>query len=663
MKELDIKLTNAFGIGKLDHQFDISKDNVIMIYAPNGTMKTSLARTFLSREKRYKPEDMIINTRETNCSITIDDKEIKSEEVYVYKSNDVQTTREGLSNITDENIIPLISSPELFNKFTELLIPLTKQLDVINKHFKKIVRDNRVSFSKEALKAYKNTGVLDIEESISELYEDCKIKKIEIPDYVYYDDFFDINGLSIKYIRDNMDILLGLKDRGKEIRVNNKKRWSRICTIVDKNEYIRSHLNDIETLRKLFLCYFAQKERVIIEDYLNMYESLKYELKKIIKEINKESPIWEDVISTFNSRFNTPYKIKIVNKSEVVLNKDSFLKLGYDYDDGIEKGEYHSEDHFLNFTSSGEKRAYYLLLNLFGIEKRKSKQEMSILVFDDIVESFDYKNKYAFVEYLADLKKEKTFVIILLTHNFDFFRTVHSRLNVKNVYMAEKNKDRTIILHPASYLHDIIKNKLIANICNPKFLIALVPFSRNIVEYTKGSESEEYIKLNSYVHFKNDTDGLTMKSLKSIIASIIHINRKCRFDCDCKYIDKLLEEADNVYNSTDDIALENKLVLSIAIRILAEKFMIKELNRKAVVCDYKDNQTFRLFEKYEEKYSDQHEIIKYLRKVIMMTSENIHLNNFMFEPIIDLSTSYLKELFISVKSFCNSPNLYDTDEN
>ena len=191
-------------------------------------------------------------------------------------------------------------------------------------------------------------------------------------------------------------------------------------------------------------------------------------------------------------------------------------------------------------------------------------------------------------------------------------------------------------------------------------MISLVPFARNIVEYTKGSDSEEYIKLTSYDHVKNDTDGLTMKGLLSIISSIIHINMRFRFDCDCNYIDKLLEETDNVCNSSDDIALENKLVLSIAIRLLAEKFMIKELKIKGIVCDYKENQTFNLFEKYEEECSDQYETITCLRRVIMMTSENIHLNNFMFEPIIDLSTSHLKDLYVNIKSlncpYC-SPNI------
>ena len=47
-------------------------------------------------------------------------------------------------------------------------------------------------------------------------------------------------------------------------------------------------------------------------------------------------------------------------------------------------------------------------------------------MLDDISESFDYKNKYAIIEYISDISEytdandEKLFKVLLLTHNFDF---------------------------------------------------------------------------------------------------------------------------------------------------------------------------------------------------------------------------------------------------
>ena len=45
--KFNINLLNCFGIRKLDNSFDLSRGNFVLIYAHNGTMKTSLAKTFL----------------------------------------------------------------------------------------------------------------------------------------------------------------------------------------------------------------------------------------------------------------------------------------------------------------------------------------------------------------------------------------------------------------------------------------------------------------------------------------------------------------------------------------------------------------------------------------------------------------------------------------
>jgi len=39
-----------------------------------------------------------------------------------------------------------------------------------------------------------------------------------------------------------------------------------------------------------------------------------------------------------------------------------------------------------------------------------------------------------------------------------------------------------------------------------------------------------------------------------------------------------------------------------------------------------------------------------LNRVLMLTSENIHLNNFMFEPLVDISILYLKKLYNQCKT-------------
>lgn len=45
MNKLKIELQNCYGIKKLNHEFDFSSFKTFVIYAPNGVMKTSFAKT------------------------------------------------------------------------------------------------------------------------------------------------------------------------------------------------------------------------------------------------------------------------------------------------------------------------------------------------------------------------------------------------------------------------------------------------------------------------------------------------------------------------------------------------------------------------------------------------------------------------------------------
>ena len=52
--------------------------------------------------------------------------------------------------------------------------------------------------------------------------------------------------------------------------------------------------------------------------------------------------------------------------------------------------------------------------------------------------------------------------------------------------------------------------------------------------------------------------------------------------------------------------------------------------------------------RFKMLFSDELEIIKTIQQVILMTPENIHLNSFMYEPILDMSDEHLKKLYGNV---------------
>ena len=119
--------------------------------------------------------------------------------------------------------------------------------------------------------------------------------------------------------------------------------------------------------------------------------------------------------------------------------------------------------------------------------------------------------------------------------------------------------------------------------------------------------------------------------------------------------DIIFDTANNIEIETDEfMELEKKIVLSIAIRLKAEEFTIKKIADPDFVKDIKKDQTYHLVEKYKEKFPDEDENIKILDDVNLMTPENIHVNSFMYEPIIDMSNAHLKNLYAKVKELAIS---------
>lgn len=47
-------------------------------------------------------------------------------------------------------------------------------------------------------------------------------------------------------------------------------------------------------------------------------------------------------------------------------------------------------------------------------------------------------------------------------------------------------------------------------------------------------------------------------------------------------------------------------------------------------------------------YPENIDVIKVLNQVNIMTPENIHVNSFMYEPILDMSNHHLKTLYTNV---------------
>jgi wobble nucleotide-excising tRNase len=150
---------------------------------------------------------------------------------------------------------------------------------------------------------------------------------------------------------------------------------------------------------------------------------------------------------------------------------------GFTYHDGTEKRSI-ARDSLLEALSTGEKKALYVLNIMFEVETRVKENRETLIVVDDIADSFDYQNKYAIIEYLKDIGQDPLFKQIIMTHNFDFFRTLESRLvNYKNCFVATKSS-KGISLKQASGIRNISINDLKKHFfTDPKKKIASIPLA------------------------------------------------------------------------------------------------------------------------------------------------------------------------------------------
>lgn len=104
-----------------------------------------------------------------------------------------------------------------------------------------------------------------------------------------------------------------------------------------------------------------------------------------------------------------------------------------------------------------------------------------------------------------------------------------------------------------------------------------------------------------------------------------------------------------VADNTNEVLLDNKLVIAIAIRLLTEKFMKSTLISNGRVCsDTDSNQTRKWFNQVRPFLTLTQ--LSVIEEVNLITPESIHLNSFMFEPLIDISDGTLKELYTMVKN-------------
>lgn len=560
---------------------------------------------------------------------------------------------------------------DLYNVKTEKIYKDKQVIERIEEYFNylnKVFNESDINFLSQSFTDY-NANELSKSFASNNLFDDGRKIVLKDESNITTLEQWD------KKIQEQMDSINDSKDTKKLIQFLNKKLNGNLETrklkeILLKNTLLLKQIfNGDEFKKELWLSYFKNLDKGF-QVYYKDIKKYSDRLNEIYKKANEQSRRWNEIVTDFNNRYKLPYEAIITNKANILLKKAppiiKFKYKGID-DEGNEIENDFSKDDLKDTLSRGEKNAMYFFYNLFKINElitkaKKNKEKKFLLILDDIADSFDYKNKYAIIEYLFDISRIENINLLILTHNFDFYRTASNRLqkNYENMFLAEKDERNVIKLKEFKYKKDYFNNAILKNLqddCSKGMseyehkieLIASIPFFRNINEYLQ--ENDKSIELINFLHIKEKTKNLKLSDIRNFLPG--NLKDKIQIKNNENYLTVLVECAEYlIQQSEEQIKLENKIVLSIAIRLKFEEFLLEIAeNNDIKTNDIKSNQTRNLYEKVKEKLNGQQN--KIAEDVNIITPEYIHINSFMFEPLIDISDWKLKQLYKNVKNIKN----------
>lgn len=729
IKHLSVNLENCHGINKLNQEFSFK--NSCLIYASNGTMKTSFAKTVLDLSSGNTPNNIIKDVKPTYKFkirfINNDEKIIKDNEEFkdYFFVIETKTNKLNFNNISkllvneelkkeydsilellnnykekllknlktdtkikkDEIIITILKDFNVENNFYDFLLKLPDEITDTVKY--EDIYYNEL-FNKKTEEVFLNKDLMNLMEEFTRQYN----RLIDKSD-IFQRDF---NHTTIKSINKNLNkenffkhnnaIILNdnqidenqLIFYEKEQLIRSSKKldnivdeelrkvltdeelrdsFDKVDNELKKNKDLKK-LRDIFTSNKELIPKFENKETLNdlkIEIWLSLFKKyeklinlIKEEYSKSIDKLNtiiakskEEEKIWKESVEIFNNRFIVPFKLEVVNQEDIILkNEVPHIKFLYSYDALNQK--YLEENELTKILSAGEQRALYLLNIIYELKIRENND--TIIIADDIADSFDYQNKYAIVEYLKEITDNKHFKLLLFTHNYDFFRTVKSRLKPIKTYVAEKHENKIQLYNkgiPDNIFEYLTENINEHDLDNRKF-IASIPLIRNLCEF-KGDE-KSYELLTSLLHYKENTNNITINSLNRLYKewNVILPNS------DEKIINIIENETSTIClneGKKKKLELENKIVLSMYCRLKIEEILSKNVD----IHNIKHNQTRVLIKRYLEKFNVNAYQKRVLDRINIMTPENIHLNSFMYEPLLDMNDLELINLCEDINNF------------
>jgi len=737
IQKVKINLEHCYGIHKLCSDFDFSESNIQLIYAPNGTMKTSFAKTFKDLSDstgKSKPCDQLNKDLQSVFDVVIEDvngeeRQIVPDKIKVIKSYDESAFK------SEEAILTLLANKEIRQQYVDIFKELDNEKKSALSPLKKITGSS--NYEQEIIDAFSDPGTkkLSVFEVLATIIDDVKQSNSTF-DFVY-NHVFDPKGKVRDFLNENYDLLqkysekynkllsnsqffsnsgerafgtieagalrdsikgneyfqsghkLSLKDEtvvdsaeklseiidneiekvfdNQEIKdifdkIDKKLQGNRelrnFKKVIEKDKTLIAKLTNYDEFRKEVWYSFLKQVESGVSSLVENYNAKKPDIEKIVDAANDSKGLWDDAVKEFMTRFTgLPFSFSVENRGDAILGQD-MPTITYRYGNKLVDQSVLTKD----ILSQGERRAFYLLNVIFDIKSREKENKETLFIIDDIADSFDYKNKYAIIQYLNDLNKNENFKSIVLTHNFDFYRTLQERILASGKwdysFIAERDNDEIRLLPGGEKVITDPFNKW-RNKCNKneKLLVATIPFVRELYNYQKGNKSREYLLLTHLLHDKEADDQNSIPATYDIKLSDIEDVFADMLNVQFEFPDKNKEVADIIFSvadqiqqdSHDGICLENKVVLAMATRLLAEREILVHMERPSSI---RRNQFWEFYSEFRDQFGSNETkkgILDVLEQVNIITPANIHINSFMYEPIIDIGIDELVCLYERVK--------------
>ncbi|MBR3162130.1 MAG: hypothetical protein IKF19_05310 [Bacilli bacterium] len=537
-------------------------------------------------------------------------------------------TEYNLCNILNGNTVPIISSSNFIEQVVKLNETINSKIESVlfkgsfgSLEANKLIREISSDGFFEAGHAIKLYGMDELITSANQ--------------------FENIYNEQLNVIYNNDETKKEVEDLLSKINKNKATREIRNF-ISDPN--IITQMDDYNKFSFKLLSGSLQSLETEIKETSQAIKNSENAINDLMKKANEEQTKWEEICEVFNDRFIVPFSIKVKNRFNSIIGR-SYPTFEIKYEKNNNE-KIITEDLLKKTLSTGEVRALTILHFLFDLNVSINKNNETFVILDDIVDSFDYKNKYAMIEYIAELsKEEKNIICWVLTHNFDFFSSCKYRVNGFDKYYIKKNKDsenfqrfNESIIGGGMELFNNWKEMLKNNSDEKKF-VSLIPVCRNLVELKYGRNDARYEMLCNILHYRLNTKNISVGDIDYIFVDTFNINSN--IESSKKVFDIIFEQLGilSTSNLSNSIGLDDKIILAIGIRIVMEiifsKFDSSFMKKNLTLGDEFDS---------VKEYFDTEEI-KVFSMALISVPEFIHLNSFMYEPLVDIPTTNLQNIY------------------